>query len=102
MPCRQHFGLGAVDLVQAFAPGKMQTPCNLGYAWRRIFRESAVQGDADFVSTPPQLNAPIIAKRSDVEIGDGRIGKQLRHRHSNLVTHPQKGAHLRPVGAVGA
>jgi hypothetical protein len=102
MPCRQHFGLGAVDLVQALAPGKMQTPCKVGYTWRRIFRESAVHGEPDFVFTTPQLNAPIIAKRSDVETGDRRVCKQLRHRHSNLVTHPQKGADLWPVGAMGA
>ena len=89
MPCRQHFGLGAVDLVQTLAPGKMQTPCKLGYTWRRIFRESAVHGEADFVSTTPQLNAPIISKRSDIEAGDRRVGQQPRHRHPNLVTHSE-------------
>ena len=61
MPCRQHLRLGAVDLVQALAPGKMQTPCKLGDTGRRFFRQSAVQGKADFGATPPRLNSPIIA-----------------------------------------
>ncbi len=99
MPCRKHFGPGAVDLVQALAPGKMQTPCNLGDTGRRFFRQSAFHGSADFVATTPQLNAPIVAERSDVETGDCRIAKQLRHRHSDLVTHPKKSADLRAMRA---
>jgi hypothetical protein len=67
-----------------------------------MFRESAFHGEADFVSTTPQLNAAIIAKGSDIEAGDRRVGEQLRHRHPNLVTHPEEGANLWPVGAVGA
>src|ERR1035441_6241870 len=98
MPCRQHLGLGAVYLVQALAPGKMQTPCNLGDTGRRLFRQSAIQSEADFGATTPRLNSPIIAERSDVEIGGRRIAKQLRHRHSDLVTHPEKSSDLRAMG----
>jgi hypothetical protein len=88
MRCRQHFGPGVIDLVQAIWPGKIQTPRKLGYAGRRFFRQRAIQGAADFVATPPQLKAPIIADRGDVETGGRRIAKQVRHRHSDLVTHP--------------
>jgi hypothetical protein len=99
MLCRKHCGLGAVDLVEALSPGKIQTPRNLGYTGRRFFHQSALQGEADIVSTTPQLNTPIIAERSDVKTGRRRIAKQLRHRHSDLVTHPQKSADLWAMGA---
>src|SRR5207244_12371803 len=69
MPCRQHLGPGAVDLVQALAPGKMQTPRNLGDTGRRLFRQSALQGEADFGATTPRLNSPIIAMAKSVAAG---------------------------------
>src|SRR5262249_25268655 len=99
MPCCKHFGPGAVDLVLALSPGKMQTPRNLGYTGRRLFLQGALQKAADFVSTAPQLNASIIAERSDVENAGRWIAKYLRHRHSDLVTHSQKSADLRAVYA---
>jgi hypothetical protein len=99
MPCRQRFGPGAVNLVQALAPRKMQPLCNFVDTWRWLFLQSAIHGDPNFVGITPQLNAPIIAKRSDIEAGARRIAKQLDDRHPDLVTHPQKSADLRPVHA---
>jgi hypothetical protein len=99
MPCRQHFRPCAVDLVQALAPGKMQTPCNFVDTWRWIFLQSAIYGEPNFVTMTPQLNAPIIAERSDVENSACRIAKQLGDRHSDRVTHAQKRANLRTMSA---
>jgi hypothetical protein len=60
MPCRTYFGSGAINLVKALTSGEMQASCNLGDTGRRLFRQSAFQGESDFGATTPRLNSSII------------------------------------------